>query len=262
LDLVIAAQWYAIAVSLLAPLRSAKRVIAVQGAFPPALKGALYRLLVRALSGRADAVVAVSADLLGSMPEFARCKRRVVIPISVHVDRGPTNGRHPDMLYVGRLEPDKGVRDLVRLMYRSKQVALTIAGDGGLADEVQRAAHDLPHVSYLGWVDDPTELYRIHDYLVMPSHAEGCPHVLVEAIAHGAVPIVRDLPIARELGVPRPWRFGAIEEVPRIISDLRVASPPVVALQQARLRERVTARFSFPVVGAQWRELLSSVRPQ
>lgn len=261
LDVLIAVQWYSVAVSLLAPLRPTRLVVVVQGALPPALKGLAYRAVVGLLIKRADAVVAVAEHLFSSIPALLRCKKGKVIPNSVRrIDRSSTS-KLPGLLYVGRLEPEKGIRDLVWMMRRVRDIRLTVAGNGCLTDEVRAAAQNLPHVSYLGWVEDPAELYRSHRYLVMPSHTEGCPHVLVEAIAHGAIPIIRDLPIARELEVPPAWRFTSIDEVPGIIGDLERSEPARVEREHARLQERVTSRFDPAVVYAQWAELLDSVAP-
>ena len=259
LNVVIAVQWYSVAVSLLGPVRPARLVIDVQGGFPPAFKGLLYRGLAGLLVRRADAVVAASEHLFTSMPALKRCRRRVVIPNWVSSSERLADSGRASILYVGRLEPDKGVGDLLRLFRLLDGVDVTVAGDGGLAGDVRAAAEELPHVSYLGWVDNPTRLYRSHRYVILPSLEEGFGYVLVEAILHGAVPIVRDLPIAEELGVPSSWRFGAIDEVPTLISALEERPPTAVARRQAALRERVAARVDPSVVGAQWKELLTKV---
>jgi len=96
------------------------------------------------------------------------------------------------LLSVGRLSAQKGqlllIEAFARLRAAGFDATLTIAGDGELRADIERAisAHGLESdVTLAGWVDD-AELRRLllaARALVHPSFAEGLPVVLMEALA-------------------------------------------------------------------------------
>jgi glycosyltransferase involved in cell wall biosynthesis len=101
------------------------------------------------------------------------------------------------VLFVGRLCQDKGVPDLLNALARApldrERVRVTLAGSGEL--EAYRAlAQSLGiagFVEFAGWCEQPQvdALLREADLLVLPSHEEVMPLVVLEALAH-AVPVV------------------------------------------------------------------------
>ena len=130
-------------------------------------------------------------------------------------------------LYVGRLDPQKG---LDRLLQAADQVVrrcptwhLALAGDGPLRAEltalveVGGLAGVADRVHWLGRRDDVPGLLKAADYLVLPSLWEGMPNVVLEAMAAGlpvvatAVEGTEDLVVPGETGwlVP-PGRCGPL----------------------------------------------------
>lgn len=98
----------------------------------------------------------------------------------------------PRVVYVSSLLERKGVEELlaaVDSLDRRSDVdyRLSIAGDGPLADAVERVASDRPHVEYLGYV--PTEqkrsLLEAGSVYVLPTRAEGLPIAMLEGMAGG-----------------------------------------------------------------------------
>lgn len=97
--------------------------------------------------------------------------------------------RKPLALYVGNLKPEKGVLELVRawsaVARHLPDAHLAIVGGGPLRDELAALAG--PRVQLVG----PQPLERIPqwmaacDILVLPSHVEGTPNVVLEAFASG-----------------------------------------------------------------------------
>lgn len=95
----------------------------------------------------------------------------------------------PLALYVGNLKPEKGVLELARawpsVVSRLPNAQLAIVGGGPLRDEV--AAHAGRNVQLVG--PQPLELVprwmAACDVLVLPSHFEGTPNVVLEALASG-----------------------------------------------------------------------------
>jgi glycosyltransferase involved in cell wall biosynthesis len=99
-------------------------------------------------------------------------------------------------LYLGRLEERKdplvAVEAARRARERGAPVALLVAGEGPLADEV--AARSGPAVRPLGHRADPERLLTAADVLLLPSAREGLAMAALEAMAYGVATIVSDGP--------------------------------------------------------------------
>jgi glycosyltransferase involved in cell wall biosynthesis len=95
------------------------------------------------------------------------------------------------ILSVGRLSPEKGHMDLIAAFRQclaessSQQTPiLLIVGDGPDRRRLERAAADLGgRIQFLGHQANVWPLYFIADIFVLPSHTEGSPLVLFEAMA-------------------------------------------------------------------------------
>jgi len=95
----------------------------------------------------------------------------------------------PLVLFVGRLAPQKGVKDLIAafdlLQHIRPDYRLLIAGDGPLRadlDDLASAFRLNPMVRFLGHRDDVPSLLAAADLLVLPSYYEGLPNVVLEAM--------------------------------------------------------------------------------
>ena len=105
---------------------------------------------------------------------------------------------HVRILYLGRLEPHKGLFDLLEAFKRLKQqiasVCLLIAGEGSLAKWVKQQASSETSIYYMGRLSGERvwEAYAISDIFVLPSHFEPWGLVVNEAMASGLPVIVTD----------------------------------------------------------------------
>ncbi|MEO0480377.1 MAG: glycosyltransferase family 4 protein [Planctomycetota bacterium] len=178
----------------------------------PAIRHACYRgsrpasaavaamLFVHRLRGtyRSD------VDAYITLTEFARQKmseasvpreRSHVVPNFLADDPSPGDFEARDgVLFVGRLNPEKGVRTLLEAFSdpSSDGPKLTIAGDGPLRDAVAQAASENPRIEWLGAVEREGVLGAMAraSMLVFPSTwYEGFPMTIVEAFASG-LPVV------------------------------------------------------------------------
>lgn len=100
----------------------------------------------------------------------------------------------PKLLFVGRLEKDKGIDvllDAFQLALDAGACAeLLVAGEGTLRPLVQDAASECARVVYLGWLDEDglSQAYQVCDAVIMPSIVmESHGIVAEEAISHGKI---------------------------------------------------------------------------
>jgi len=104
--------------------------------------------------------------------------------------------RRPYFLFVGRLERIKGLQNIIPIFRKYRQADLLIAGKGSHEVELQRLAHGMDNVTFLGWLssDRLAALYRGAIALIVPSICyEVSPLVLFEAFSHRTPAIVNDL---------------------------------------------------------------------
>ena len=169
--------------------------------FQPPGYEAYYRQFIKALP-----LCSGVAALSPSLAEL--CRRQVsqgkavsVLPVMVD-DISPAPKSAADGVVYGfaaRLERIKGVSELVDAFglasRRLAGISLSVAGAGSMAGEMQARATALGvggSFRYLGVYDGPEgrrDFFRNIDVLVLPSHTEGTPNSIAEAMAHG-LPVI------------------------------------------------------------------------
>jgi glycosyltransferase involved in cell wall biosynthesis len=189
-------------------------VVTVHSAPPSGiLPGAVYLALERLTARRAGAVLCASADLAGRMRRAgARNVALAVVPAPRaaapsaeavgRVRAGLGAGGRPIVLAVGRLAPQKGfdvlIEAMITLRHRDPPPLLVIAGNGPLAARLagrSRAAGG--DVRLLGSRTDIPALLAAADVVAVPSHWEGQPLIVQEALRAG-----RPLVASRVGGIP------------------------------------------------------------
>jgi glycosyltransferase involved in cell wall biosynthesis len=197
--------------------------------------------LARRVLRRARLVICASNALADSARELGAREVRV-IPSGVDVPEGVAEeAEPPEVLFAGRLSPEKGILELVEA---ANGMTLVVAGDGPLRDRVPGALGFVPHHA-LG------PLYERAAVVAVPSHREGFGVVCAEAMAYGrpvvagAVGGLLDLVADGETGLLVP---------PRDVSALREALERLIGDRELRrrmgeaARERVRSRFAWPAV--------------
>jgi glycosyltransferase involved in cell wall biosynthesis len=158
---------------------------------------------------------------------------------------GPTIG------FAGRLVPQKRPEDFLamaaRIAARHPDVRFIIAGDGSRRPGYQQLAFRLgleDRVQFLGIVRDVRAFYASCDLLVLPSRSEGCPNIVLEAMAMKVPVVASDTTATRE--VVTHLRDGFLFPV----GDIDQLSETVeLALGARDLRAAIAARALRKVQG-------------
>jgi glycogen(starch) synthase len=188
-----------------------------------------------------------------------------VIRNGIDAQRWPFASRRPrtgpaQLLFLGRLEYEKGVHDVIAAMPRIRRThpgtTLTIAGSGTQQQwlvEQARKHKVLKAVSFIGHVnhDELVALLHTADAAVLPSHYEPFGIVALEAAATG-IPLATsnvgglgEAVIDGKTGVSYPPR-----DVARLAAAVRaILDDPAAAQRMAvAARERLTAAFDWNTV--------------
>jgi len=186
----------------LARARGCKTVFHLHGAcFDDFVAGSSspMRRWIRHTLEKSSTVIALSSRWAEFLTGFAPAARVVVIPNSVPLPSLPGDAIQPGrILFLGQVEPRKGIYELVEavgmLRERFPQVELAIGGQGEL-EQVKRRAEELgvqDRVTMLGWVTSGRKLEELARASVfcLPSHAEGLPMAMLEAMAAGKAIVV------------------------------------------------------------------------
>ena len=117
-------------------------------------------------------------------------------------------------------------------------------------------------VSWAGFHADPTPYYRAADLFGLPSHAEGLPNAMIEAMSAGLPVIATDISGARDM--VEPGVTGQLVEfTPESVAE--AIKPFLVDEKLARqlgatCRERILANYSADVTVRRHAELFDAVR--
>lgn len=188
-------------------------------------------------------------------------------PILAETDIRPSE-KENRLLFVGRITYQKGIDKLLQIWQRVNSALpdwhLDIVGEGPQLSEMKQEAQrlKLPRITFAGR-QNPEMYYRRSKILCMTSVYEGFGVVLTEAQTYGAVPIAFDsYRSASDIitdGINgyliKPFD---IDEYCRTI--IRVASSNDLQTTLMRNMPAKLQKFSLGTIGAQWEDILNSIR--
>lgn len=234
-----------------------------------------------ALLARADAVIAVSTYIRNRLSTLVPAQRLLIIPNMVDIPAvsqiaatSPTVDL-PErfLLYVGKLEPNKGAALLAPIFRQLRQLdpmltlpPLVIAGDGSLRAQLEQelAALAVP-AKFLGWVthDDILRLFARCELLLFPSTwGEPLSRVLLEASALGA-PILA-MPTGGTRDIISDNVNGMLAATPSIFAThlhILLLHPDERRRLGAAAQQVVEQQFAVPVVLPRLLDLYASLLP-
>jgi glycosyltransferase involved in cell wall biosynthesis len=215
----------------------------LQAPFSHAVEKRLIRL--------SQAITTVSASRAKELATYGIPEGSIhVIPSGVDTARFRPARREagpPRLLYVGRLAPAKGLADLLQAMpevrRRHPDAVLELVGGGPLEASLRALAARLrlgSSVTFAGVVPHANlqERYHAADLVVLPSHYEGLPTCVVEAMACGLPVVGCDVPGTRDAVVP-----GITGRL------VPVSDPPALAAAMAGLLSDPETRRSMGEAG-------------
>ena len=217
-----------------------------------------------------DSLITCSASMVDEITELfgPGLAETSVIRNGIDAARWPFAARRPrtgpaELLYLGRLEYEKGVHDVTAALPRIRRThpgtTLTIAGEGTQQDwlvEQARKHRVLKAIRFVGHLDHAELLAVLHraDAAVLPSHYEPFGLVALEAAAAGTPLVTSNIGglgeavINGQTGVSCPPRdVAALAAAVRSVLD-----DPGAAQRRARAaRERLTSDFDWQTVANQ-----------
>jgi len=170
----------------------------------PERMGALWKRLCETLE-RVDLPVGVSQSICRKLEETGKCRRA---PLCVYLSRDSSTfvpatdkprvrrelGLSPDniiAIYIGGLVDSKGMEELATacasLASRHDRFRLVCVGDGPARTRLIRLGQDIGcestvHLAGRVHPDEVPRFLQAADFLVLPSHSEGMPQVVLEAM--------------------------------------------------------------------------------
>jgi glycosyltransferase involved in cell wall biosynthesis len=208
--------------------------------------------------------------------------KTIVIPNGVDADRfisaGPADlaqfgipAGSRTVLTVGRLDPQKGLGDLIEaaslVAPRVPQAQFLIVGEGPERSRIERdiAARRLgDRVHLAGWRADIPAIMVAGSLLVLSSHWEGLPNVVLEAMAAGLPVVATRVEGVDELVIEAQTGLLVAPRSPKQLAaaiEQMLTAPDAARTFGAAGRRRVQAEFSWAAMSARYAVLYESLTP-
>ena len=196
----------------------------------------------------------------------------VNLPGEIPQDYKKCADRPKDILFVGRIDNRQKavflIPDIVLyLLKRGIKASITMVGDGPDFEELKQRVEDRSlsefiHLSGQVAPEKVSEYYFTHKILLLPSNFEGHPLTLMEAMAHGCVPVASLLPQCTDTCVEHGKSgylldVGKVNEFGHSIWELLSYGELLNNMSKNAL-ERAKENFSSDLAHQQYLELLKS----
>ncbi len=211
---------------------------------------------------KADAVICVDYNTKQVVERY-RKKNIFIVPNGVDPEKFNDLPRpseyNPDKTIIfsaGRLIPSKGFQDLIQAYkmldeYVKNKVELFIAGTGPYIDQLKNMAKDEPRIHILGYVPEIEPYFAYADIFVLPSHYEGFPFTLLEAMAAKTACIATDVgDIKRRFTDNRELIIVPPQDVEKLNEQLRrlIKNKKLSLEMAANAKERIKKEYTWKAI--------------
>jgi glycosyltransferase involved in cell wall biosynthesis len=179
-------------------------------------------------------------------------------------------GKREDIVgYIGRLDQDKGILNLleaIKILKQDQRIKFLIGGDGdlknGLLDYI--SINKLENkVTYFGWISHgelPIYLNKIK-MLVLPSYTEGLPSIMLEAMACETLVLATPVGAIPDYLIDGTTGFIMKDNSPRCIADsiVRALKHPDKERIASNARARIINEFTLDSALYKWSEIMEKI---
>ena len=172
-----------------------------------------------------------------------------------------------NVLFVGRILPEKGVLDILKLAEEFKDINFTFVGNGDLSSKIKNCGFN--NVKYIGFVKDKKELARIYreaDIFISNSYAtknweELFGIVIIEAMASGLAVIASDCVGPKEI-IQNGENGFLIHQ--RDYNDLKnkfselIKNKSLIKKFSDNGRETVEEKYDIKLISEKWLDLIKN----
>jgi len=229
--------------------------------------GRTGQLALRLMAGLSDRYVAVSKDVAAHVVRDYGVSSHKLMTIYNGIDLARIRRRSnrafndaPQMIFVGRLEPQKNPDVLLRALEKIQRPwGLTMYGAGSMEPGLHRLADELGIAARVAFEvrDDMSDVYANADLMVFPSQWEGLGLAAIEAAVAGVPMIMSRLAPLQELFNEGDVFFvepGNTDELSQAIQNA-LADPLKAVERGARTAAKNWSAFSLERMTAAYAEL-------
>jgi len=153
-----------------------------------------------------------------------------------------------------QLNPNKGhleMLDCLEVVFeQGRDFTYTIVGTGPEEEKLRKRADKSPirdKVFFAGFTNDVSTLLKNADIFLLGSHSEGLPNALLEGMAHGLVPVARDIEPVRDMWPKNAHNllFDSGESCVKVLSSLLDKDKDELKTIQNEMREHIKKYFCF-----------------
>jgi glycosyltransferase involved in cell wall biosynthesis len=179
-------------------------------------------------------------------------ERIITIPTGIESswlnDSPAPSGTKRRFIFVGRCERRKGMEEINQALGQLKGLDISVEFVGPVPASQQLG---LPFVTYHGIVretDKMTSLLRGADILLCPSHSEGMPNVIMEAMASGLAVIATDVgAVACVVGPDNGWIVepGNVESLRKTMAEAVAVPASHLDSMKSRSVQKIAEQFTW-----------------
>jgi glycosyltransferase involved in cell wall biosynthesis len=225
----------------------------------------------RRMGQKADVLRAVSKIEMNNLKKYFPKKRILHIPNGVDIQDPPAgkDNKVINFLFLARLHFKKGVLPMVEawtksFLNNSEQYNLFIAGpDQGELERIQPFLSQSRNIKYVGAVygEEKKALFEKCHFYLLPSHSEGFPTSVLEAMQYGLIPAISsgtNFPEVHENGLAlkaEPDTAMLID----VFNKIKQEPYSNVAINARKCFEYVQAHYSLKNIADQQYELIKQL---